>query len=175
VIRELSRPRLVWDALILLLIVISSVLVTYQFAFDQAGALEGFQFLYLIDLFFLLDIVFNCVTTYRAILDRKQCTEHYARRLLAVDVLAAVPFDLLAWVLIGNGHLLGGSLVLALRLLRLLRIVRLFVILKRWEAFSWSNPSVLRVIKYFVSILLLIHWLACFWFYSVRCTGRSRR
>jgi hypothetical protein len=66
VIRELSRPRLVWDALILLLIVISSVLVTYQFAFDQAGALEGFQFLYLIDLFFLLDIVFNCVTTYRA-------------------------------------------------------------------------------------------------------------
>jgi hypothetical protein len=67
VIRELSRPRLVWDALILLLIVISSVLVTYQFAFDQAGALEGFQFLYLIDLFFLLDIVFNCVTTYRAI------------------------------------------------------------------------------------------------------------
>jgi hypothetical protein len=110
------------------------------------------------------------VTTYRArgveILDRKQCTEHYARRLLAVDVLAAVPFDLLAWVLIGNGHLLGGSLVLALRLLRLLRIVRLFVILKRWEAFSWSNPSVLRVIKYFVSILLLIHWLACFWFYS---------
>jgi len=175
VIRELSRPRLIWDALILLLIVISSVLVTYQFAFDQAGALEGFQFLYLIDLFFLLDIVFNCVTTYRArgveILNRKQCTEHYARRLLAVDVLASVPFDLLAWVLIGNGHLLGGSLVLALRLLRLLRIVRLFVILKRWEAFSWSNPSVLRVIKYFVSILLLIHWLACFWFYSAFAAG----
>ena len=169
-IRELSRPRLIWDALILLLIVISSVLVAYQFAFDQARALEGFQFIYLVDLFFLLDIVFNCVTTYRErgveILDRKQCTTHYARRLLAVDVLASFPFDLVAWLLIGNGHVLGGSLVLALRLLRLLRIVRLFVILKRWEAFSWSNPSLLRVIKYFVSILLLIHWLACFWFYS---------
>ncbi len=163
-IRELSRPRLIWDTLILLLIVISSVLVAYQFAFDQAGALEGFQFIYLIDLFFLIDIAFNCVTTYRArgveILDRKQCTAHYVRRHLGIDVLASVPFDLIAWLLIGNGHLLGGSLVLALRLLRLLRIVRLFVILKRWEAFSWSNPSLLRVIKYFVSILLLIHWLA---------------
>jgi voltage-gated potassium channel len=175
VIRELSRPRLIWDTLILLLIVISSVLVAYQFAFDQAGALEGFQFIYLIDLFFLIDIVFNCVTTYRTrgveILDRKQCTAHYVRRHLGIDVLASVPFDLIAWLLIGNGHLLGGSLVLALRLLRLLRIVRLFVILKRWEAFSWSNPSLLRVIKYFVSILLLIHWLACFWFYSAFAAG----
>ena len=62
--------------------------------------------------------------------------------MLVVDVIASVPFDLIAWVLIGNGHVLGGSLVLALRLLRLLRIVRLFVILRRWEAFSWSNPAV---------------------------------
>jgi hypothetical protein len=80
VIRELSRPRLVWDALILLLIVISSVLVTYQFAFDQAGALEGFQFLYLIDLFFLLDIVFNCVTTYRAVYGTLRATPARRRR-----------------------------------------------------------------------------------------------
>ena len=169
-IRELSRTRLVWDTVILLLIVISCVLVAYQFAFDQSGALSGFQFIYLIDLFFLVDIFLNCVTTYRQrgveVIDKKQCARHYSKRMLAVDVAATVPFDLIAWLLIGNGQVLGGSLVLALRLLRLLRIIRLFVIFKRWEAFSWSNPAALRVIKYFVSILLLIHWLACFWFYS---------
>jgi voltage-gated potassium channel len=174
-IRELSRSRLAWDSLILALIVVSCVLVTYQFAFDQAGALGGFQLLYLFDLFFLVDIGFNCVTTYRSrgveVVDRKLCTAHYGRRMLMVDIIASVPFDLIAWVLIGNGQFLGGSLILALRLLRLLRIVRLFVILRRWEAFSWSNPAVIRVIKYFVSILLLIHWLACFWFYSAFAAG----
>ena len=122
-IRELSRPRLAWDSLILLLIVISSLLVTYQFAFDQAGALGGLQLLYLIDLFFLIDIGLNCVTTYRErgveVFDRKRCTAHYGRRMLIVDVVASVPFDLLAWILIGNGEFLGGSLILALRLLRL--------------------------------------------------------
>jgi hypothetical protein len=157
-IRELSRNRLIWDALILALIVVSCLLVPYQFAFDQAKALDGFQFIYLIDLFFLVDIGLNFVTTYRErgveVFDKKQCSRRYGRGLLVVDVLASVPFDLIAWVLIGSGHVLGGSLVLALRLLRLLRIVRLFVILRRWEALSWSNPAVLRVVKYFVSILL---------------------
>lgn len=169
-IRELSRTRLLWDTIVLLLIAISSVLVTYQFAFGQSRALSGFQLIYLIDLFFLVDIFLNCVTTYRQhgieVSDKRQCTRHYGRRMMLVDIVASFPFDLIAWVLIGNGELLGGSLVLALRLLRLLRIVRLFVIFRRWEAFSWSNPAALRVIKYFVSILLLIHWLACFWFYS---------
>jgi voltage-gated potassium channel len=174
-IRELSKSRLIWDALILALIVVSCLLVSYQFAFAQADALSGLQIIYLFDLFFLVDIGLNFVTTYRQrgveVFDKRQCSRRYCRRMLVVDVIASVPFDLIAWALIGNGHFLGGSIVLALRLLRLLRIVRLFVILRRWEAFSWSNPAVLRVIKYFVSILLLLHWLACFWFYSAFASG----
>ena len=174
-IRELSRGRLIWDSVILVLVIVSCLLVPYQFAFDQTKALDGFQLIYLIDLFFLVDIGLNFVTTYQErgveVFDKKQCSRRYGRSMLVVDVIASVPLDLIAWVLIGNGHVLGGSLVLALRLLRLLRIVRLFVILRRWEAFSWSNPAVLRVVKYFVSILLLIHWLACFWFYSSLASG----
>jgi hypothetical protein len=91
--------------------------------------------------------------------------------MMLVDILGTLPLDLVAWILIGSGQFLGGSLVLALRLLRLLRIVRLFVILRRWEAFSWSNPGALRVVKFVVSVLLLMHWLACFWFYSAFASG----
>jgi voltage-gated potassium channel len=91
--------------------------------------------------------------------------------MMVVDILGSLPLDLFAWILIGNGQLLGGSMVLALRLLRLLRIVRLFVIFRRWEAFSWSNPGALRVVKFLISILLLMHWLACFWFYSAFAGG----
>ncbi len=170
VIRELSRPRLLWDSFILLLVIASCILVPYQFAFQQASALSGFQFLYLIDLFFLIDIVFNCSTSFRRhgveVLDRRICTKRYSRRMMGIDLLASLPLDLLAWVLIGNGQVLGGSLVLALRLLRLLRIVRFFVILRRWEAFSWSNPGFLRVVKFLISILILMHWMACAWFFT---------
>jgi len=174
-IKELSRTRLLWDSLILVLIGISCVMVPYQFAFDQANAPSGFQIIYLIDLIFIADIFLNCRTTFRQhgveVTDRPTCTRHYARRLMLVDVLGSLPLDLIAWTLFGNGQFLGGSLVLALRLLRLLRIVRLFVILQRWEAFSWSNPGALRVVKFLVSILLLMHWLACIWFFSALSSG----
>jgi len=169
-IRELSRFRLAWDGLILLLIIVSCILVPYQFAFRQDAALNGFQVIYLIDLFFLIDIAFNCFTSFRQhgleVLDRRICTKRYSRKMMGIDLLASLPLDLLAWVLIGNGQLLGGSLVLALRLLRLLRIVRFFVILRRWEAFSWSNPGFLRVVKFLISILILMHWMACTWFFT---------
>jgi hypothetical protein len=169
-IKELSRPRLLWDSLILVLVGISCVLVPYQFAFGQATALSGFQLIYLIDLFFVGDIILNCFTTYRRqgieVTDGPSCTRHYARGMMTVDILGSLPLDLIAWTLFGNGQILGGSIVLALRLLRLLRIVRLFVILKRWEAFNWSNPGALRIFKFLVSILLLMHWLACIWFFS---------
>jgi voltage-gated potassium channel len=174
-IKELSRTRLLWDSLILALILVSCVMVPYQFAFNQGNALSGFQVIYLIDVFFVVDIFLNCCTTFRRhgieVSDRTACTRHYARRLMAVDILGSLPLDLVAWVLMGNGQILGGSLVLALRLLRLLRIVRLFVILQRWEAFNWSNPGALRVVKFLVSILLLMHWLACIWFFSAFASG----
>ena len=174
-IRELSKTRLLWDSIILALIGVSCVIVPYQFAFSQASALSGFQIIYLIDLFFIIDIFLNCFTTFRRqgieVTDGPSCTRHYSRGMMAVDILGSLPLDLLAWVLIGNGQLLGGSMVLALRLFRLLRIVRLFVILRRWEAHSWSNPGALRVAKFLVSILLLMHWLACFWFYTAFAGG----
>ena len=174
-IRELSKTRLLWDSIILALVAVSCVLVPYQFAFNQESALSGFQIIYLIDLFFIADIFLNCFTTFRRqgveVTDGTSCTRHYSRGMMTVDILGSLPLDLLAWVLIGNGQILGGSVVLALRLLRLLRIVRLFVILQRWEAFSWSNPGALRVAKFLVSVLILMHWLACIWFFTAFASG----
>jgi hypothetical protein len=170
VIRELSNTRLLWDSILLALICFSCVIVPYQFAFEQDNALTGFQYIYLIDLFFVADIILNCFTTFRSqgieVTDAKACARHYARGRMTVDILGSLPLDLLAWVLIGDGQLLGGSMVLALRLLRLLRIVRLFVILRRWEDFSWSNPGALSVVKFLVSVFILMHWLACIWFFA---------
>jgi len=85
---------------------------------------------------------------------------------MPVDLLSSLPLDLLVWLLFGDSIVMGGSLILLMRLLRLLRIVRLFVILRRWETYSWSNPGFLRIARILVVILLLIHCLACGWFFT---------
>jgi voltage-gated potassium channel len=174
-IRELSTGRFIWDAFILVLVVFSALFVPYQLVFVGADALRGFQFLYVIDLIFIADIVANYRTTIRQrgteVSDPAVCRRSYRRGMFLPDLIAAVPFDLLVWAVAGDAVVWGVPLVLAVRLLRLFRVVRLFAILRRWEAFSWSNPAIIRVAKYFVSILLLIHWLASGWFLAALAAG----
>ena len=47
---------------------------------------------------------------------------------------------------------------------RLLRIVKFFAILRQWEIVSKINVGYLRISKFVVGTLILIHWIACFWF-----------
>jgi len=37
--------------------------------------------------------------------------------------------------------------------------------MRRWEIQSWSNLGFLRISKYLITITILIHWLACSWFF----------
>jgi hypothetical protein len=174
-IGEHSRFRLLWDGLVLLLIIFSCILIPFQFAFQQTTALNGFQLIYLIDLVFLIDIGLNCRTSFRRhgseVTDRPSCTREYLHGHFYADLIATFPLDLAVWILFGNGQIMGGSVVLLLRMMRLFRIVRLFVILRRWESFSWSNPGALRLIKFLALVMLLMHWLACGWFFTAFADG----
>jgi hypothetical protein len=166
-ISESSRLRTGWDLLILVLVLLSCLLVPFQIAFRHQVNLAGSVLLYLIDLFFLLDIFLNFHTTFRRqgaeVTDPGEIARHYLGTLFLVDLLAALPFDalLLPW----RGVEIGGvSVVLLARLLRLLRVVRLFAILRRWQRQNWTNAGFLRIAKLAAVILLLTHWIACAWF-----------
>jgi voltage-gated potassium channel len=167
VIREDSRLRSTWDALILALIVLTCVLVPYQVAFQHQVDWAGTVLLYVVDLFFLFDVFLNFRTSYRhqgaEVTDRAMIRRRYLTGLFAVDLLAALPLDALLLTMPGV-ELNGVSLVLLVRLVRLLRIVRLFVIFRRWESQSRTNAGFLRINKFFTVILLLLHWVACAWF-----------
>jgi Ion transport protein/Cyclic nucleotide-binding domain len=125
---------------------------------------------YLIDLFFLVDILLNFVTTYRRagleITDRREVLRHYLRTMFPVDLVANLPLDAVLLVIAGRHELAPGAIsaVLLLRLPRLLRVVRLFVILKRYQNQSWTNTGALGIVKFLVVATLLIHWVACGWF-----------
>lgn len=167
IIREQSNFRLCWDALILVLVMVSCVLIPYQLAFlhDLEQVNNGLMFA--ISLVFLVDIGLNFITSYREagseVFEPKAIRTHYLRGQFAVDLLANFPLGMLL-LLAGDPQIGGFSAVLVVRLLALLRLVRFFVILRRWESLSWTHPGYLRVIKYLGMVLILTHCIACLWF-----------
>ena len=167
VIRYNSRFRITWDVIAAILVLVSSLAVTYQVAFVHRVDLRGSILIYAIDLFFLMDILLDFRTTFRRggmdVEDLSAIARRYRQSFFPVDLLATIPFDLmlLPWRHVAWS---GVSIVLVLRLLRLLRVGRLFAIFRRWEQLSWTNSGSLRIVKFLLVIVLALHVVACAWF-----------
>lgn len=174
IIRELSPLRLAWDAVILLLVLLSCLLIPYQLAFLHNTSQVNNIFMLGISLVFLVDIVLNFFTTFRRagseVQDPGEIRRQYLRSYFAIDLLANLPIGALIWMA-GDPQIGGFSLVLCVRLLALLRLVRFFVILRRWESLSWTHPGYLRVLKYLGVILVITHCIACLWFATSYADG----
>ena len=168
-IRENSRFRIIWDLFILVLIIASCILIPFQIAFQNVVYRLGTVIIYLVDLFFLIDIFLNFFTSYRSrgteITDRKKTATHYLKTFITTDLIANFPLDAFLLIFL-DIQIYNVALVLIFRILRLLRIVRLFVIFRRWEAQSWTNSGYLRIAKFFTAVMLFVHWIACGWFLS---------
>jgi hypothetical protein len=167
VIDQNSRRRFLWDIFIVILIIFSCVIISYQVAFDQNRNDINDIVIYLIDLFFILDIYFNFFTSYNhqgiEFTDPQKIKRHYLRTFFPIDVIANFPFELIV-LFIGELSAMNVSIVLILRLFRLLRVVRLFKIFHQWSEKSWTNSGILRIQKFLIIILLIIHWVACIWY-----------
>ena len=168
VIRENLQYKIIWDIFVILLILISSIIIPFQAAFEHTTSDQENNIIYLIDLFLAINIYFNFFTTYRfqgeEILDAKKIQLSYLKSTFLIDFIANFPFDLIVLLFFPAAKVYNISLVLILRLFRLLRIVRLFRIFGRWENQRWINPGYFRISKLFIFVLLLTHWLACIWF-----------
>jgi hypothetical protein len=174
IIDENGNLRTRWDFLILILIIISVLLIPYQFAFQHKITNTGSLIVYLIDLFFIADIILNFRTSYRVagkeILEFKETKNRYLKASFITDLIATIPFDLL--FLLWPGYELEGiSIVLWLRLLRLFRLKRLFLILNRWQNHNWANPGYLRITKFISGIIALTHLITCGWYLSSFLSG----
>jgi CRP-like cAMP-binding protein len=167
VLREESLARRRWDLSAVFLVVVSCLLVSYQFAFQHQVHLIGSLVVYLIDFFFLIDIVLNFRTTYRCqgvdVTDPAKIARRYRRGRFSIDVLANFPFDML--LLPWSGFSIEGiSVVLFVRLLRLLRVVRLAAIVRTWERQTSINAGYLRIAKLMLAVVVVLHLVACIWF-----------
>ncbi len=174
IIREHSGFRTRWDSLILILIIVSILIIPYQFAILHKLTIFGILVVYAIDLFFIADVLLNSRTSYRIagreVSDKTSTSSHYLKTNFSFDLVATIPFDTL-FLLVPGLEIAGIPVFLWLRMLRLVRIQHLFVILKRWQGQNRVNPGYLRISKFLIIMLILIHLIACFWYLASYLSG----
>uniref|UniRef100_A0A667Y3G4 Voltage-gated delayed rectifier potassium channel KCNH4 n=1 Tax=Myripristis murdjan TaxID=586833 RepID=A0A667Y3G4_9TELE len=163
-----SISKALWDWLILLATFYVAVTVPYDVCFvshDQGSDQDSLITRSTIgsdiavEMLFILDIILNFRTTYvsqsgQVVYDARSIYLHYCTTWFFVDLIAALPFDLLYAF-----NITVTSLVHLLKTVRLLRLLRLLQKLDRYSQYSAVVLTLLMSV-----FALLAHWMACVWY-----------
>ncbi|XP_071375631.1 voltage-gated delayed rectifier potassium channel KCNH4-like, partial [Centroberyx affinis] len=159
-----SVSKALWDWLILLATFYVAVTVPYNVCFtpyDDTDTAERSTIVsdIAVEMLFILDIILNFRTTYvsqsgQVVYEARSICIHYATTWFFVDLVAALPFDLLYAF-----NITVTSLVHLLKTVRLLRLLRL---LQKLDRYSQYSAMVLTLLMSMFA--LLAHWMACIWY-----------
>nr|XP_033775070.1 potassium voltage-gated channel subfamily H member 6 isoform X5 [Geotrypetes seraphini] len=168
-----SPFKAVWDWLILLLVIYTAIFTPYSAAFllndqeEEKSWACGYSCNPLnivdliVDIMFIVDIVINFRTTYVNIHDEVvshpgKIAIHYFKGWFLIDMVAAIPFDLLIF---RTGSDETTTLIGLLKTARLLRLVR---VARKLDRYSEYGAAVLFLLM--CTFALIAHWLACIWY-----------
>ena len=163
-----SRPRALWNAAVLLAIMVFAFLITYRAIF------HGFRidFLYyVLNLVFIVDLIINFRTTLKIghirIEEPKAIVKHYLGHWFTIDFLAAFPFELIPLAIFGamphdQGNFQLYLILQSLTLIKLIKAVRLFK--DFFEALA-IIPAVRRLITFVFWFAIAIHFMALGWIF----------
>nr|DBA19995.1 TPA: hypothetical protein GDO54_015737 [Pyxicephalus adspersus] len=155
-----------WDWLILLATFYVAVTVPYNVCFAAArddnsssrnppSVSDIF-----VEILFMLDILLNFRTTYvsksgQVVYDPRSICVHYATTWFFVDLIAALPFDLL--------YAFSVNVYFGVHLLKTVRLLRLLRLLQKLDRYSQYSAVVLTLLMSMFA--LLAHWMACVWYF----------
>ncbi|XP_023211953.1 potassium voltage-gated channel subfamily H member 6-like isoform X1 [Centruroides sculpturatus] len=168
-----SPFKAVWDWIILLLVIYTAIFTPYVAAFllneekseNKKSKKHGEDPIMIIDLIvdvmFIIDILINFRTTYinsndEVVSHPGKIAVHYLKGWFLIDVVAAIPFDLL---LVGSETDETTTLIGLLKTARLLRLVR---VARKIDRYSEYGAAVLLLLM--ATFALVAHWLACIWY-----------
>uniref|UniRef100_T1IPH5 Cyclic nucleotide-binding domain-containing protein n=1 Tax=Strigamia maritima TaxID=126957 RepID=T1IPH5_STRMM len=157
-----------WDWLILVATFYVAVIVPYTAVFVIRDNLVRpsvvsdviVETMFINDVYPFADIIINFRTTFvsrkgEVVSNPKSIAIHYTKGWFIVDLLAALPFDLLYACNVYS----KDNLVHLLKLTRLLRLARLFQKIDRYAQYSTIILTLLMLM-----FSLVAHWLACIWY-----------
>ncbi|XP_072510699.1 voltage-gated inwardly rectifying potassium channel KCNH3 isoform X2 [Notamacropus eugenii] len=157
--------RATWDGFILLATLYVAVTVPYSVCVSAArepNEARGPPSVcdLAVEVLFILDIVLNFRTTFvsksgQVVFAPRSICLHYVTTWFLLDVIAALPFDLL--------HAFEVNVYFGAHLLKTVRLLRLLRLLPRLDRYSQYSAVVLTLLM--AVFALLAHWVACIWFY----------
>ncbi|XP_063789126.1 potassium voltage-gated channel subfamily H member 8-like isoform X2 [Pseudophryne corroboree] len=154
-----------WDWLILLATFYVAVTVPYNVCFAISRDDSNFRSPpsvsdIFVEILFMLDILLNFRTTYvsksgQVVYDPRSVCVHYATTWFFVDLIAALPFDLL--------YAFSVNVYFGVHLLKTVRLLRLLRLLQKLDRYSQYSAVVLTLLMSMFA--LLAHWMACVWYF----------
>uniref|UniRef100_A0A4W4HHR3 Voltage-gated inwardly rectifying potassium channel KCNH2 n=1 Tax=Electrophorus electricus TaxID=8005 RepID=A0A4W4HHR3_ELEEL len=162
-----SPFKAVWDWLILLLVIYTAIVTPYSAAFLEDSGMPSCSYCcplcvvdLIVDIMFIIDILINFRTTYvnandEVVSHPLRIAVHYFKGWFLIDMVAAIPFDLLIY---NNGEE-TTTLIGLLKTARLLRLVR---VARKLDRYSEYGAAVLFLLM--CTFALIAHWLACIWY-----------
>ncbi|XP_028267448.1 potassium voltage-gated channel subfamily H member 6a [Parambassis ranga] len=169
-----SPFKAVWDWVILLLVIYTAIFTPYSAAFllnevedDRRTCGYTCNPLNVVDLMvdvmFIVDILINFRTTYvnhndEVVSRPGRIAQHYFKGWFLIDIVAAIPFDLLIFRS-GSEEPQTTTLIGLLKTARLLRLVR---VARKLDRYSEYGAAVLFLLM--CTFALIAHWLACIWY-----------
>ncbi|XP_077636503.1 voltage-gated inwardly rectifying potassium channel KCNH6 isoform X1 [Crocuta crocuta] len=168
-----SPFKAVWDWLILLLVIYTAIFTPYSAAFllsdqDESQRMDcGYTCSPLtvvdliVDIMFVVDIVINFRTTYvntndEVVSHPRRIAIHYFKGWFLIDMVAAIPFDLLIF------HTGSDETTTLIGLLKTARLLRLVRVARKLDRYSEYGAAVLFLLM--CTFALIAHWLACIWY-----------
>ncbi|XP_067285586.1 potassium voltage-gated channel subfamily H member 6 [Pseudorasbora parva] len=169
-----SPFKAMWDWIILLLVLYTAVITPYSAAFLLNELEEDRRHTcgytcnplnvvdVIVDVLFIIDIVITFRTTYvnhndEVVTHPKRIAIHYIKGWFLIDMVAAIPFDLLIF---RSG--LDETTATLIGLLKTARLLRLVRVARKLDRYSEYGAAVLFLLM--CTFMLIAHWLACIWY-----------
>ncbi|KAM6312181.1 voltage-gated delayed rectifier potassium channel KCNH4 [Podargus strigoides] len=156
--------KALWDWLILLATFYVAITVPYNVCFtgtedSLSAARSTIVSDIAVEMLFILDIILNFRTTYvsqsgQVVYDPRSICIHYVATWFSVDLIAALPFDLL--------YVFNVTVTSLVHLLKTVRLLRLLRLLQKLDRYSQYSAMVLTLLMSMFA--LLAHWMACIWY-----------
>lgn len=181
-----------WSYILASVMIYTATITPFRIAFIKNDDSDIFTFFdYLSDALFMIDICINLNLAYydysnHLIASRKKIFLRYLFSWLIIDIIGIFPFET---VINQNDSIpddstnnAGGyndfaKLLRLPRLYRLVKISRLFKFMKssavgnlisNLQLFLRINSSLIRVIKFILTVILMVHILGCLWYFEAQ-------
>ncbi|XP_044592116.1 potassium voltage-gated channel subfamily H member 8 isoform X1 [Cotesia glomerata] len=170
-VRHYGSFRTTWEWITLVATIYVAVVVPYNASFVSTERSTVVSDV-IVEAIFIVDILLNFRTTYvskkgNVVLSGGKIAINYLKRWFLIDLLAALPFDLLYAFDVYSGEESGHSHIHLVKLTRLLRLARLFQKMERYSQYSGVILALLML-----AFSVVAHWLACIWYVIAESEGR---